>query len=84
MEKFGQILMEKTGVNPLQLYFSAASISAMHIFNIIAGVVMLVIGGILLFTVRKQKVGGGKRVAGWILIGLGALALVTHVFQIFS
>ena len=84
MEKFGQILMEKAGVNPLLLHFNAAPISVMHIFNIIAGVVMLVIGGILLFTVRKQKVGGGKRVAGWILIGLGALALVTHMIQIFT
>lgn len=84
MEKFRQILIEKTGVNPLSFYFTAAPVSGMNIFNIIVGTVMLIIGGILLFAIRKQKTGGGKRVAGWILIGLGALAIVTHIYQILT
>ena len=83
MKEFGQSLIEKMEGDPNLPEFSAATVSTMHIFNIIVGIVMLVIGGILLFTVRKQKVGGGKRVAGWILVGLGCITTVTHILQIF-
>jgi len=81
MEEFGRNLMEKMSVDADLFDFSTEAMNRMHIINIIVGVVMMAIGGILLFKIRKQKEGGGKRVAGWILLGLGIVTTVSHVIQ---
>lgn len=81
MEEFGRNLMEKAGIDADLFDFSAEAMTRMHIINIIVGVVMMAIGGILLFKIRKQKDDGGKRIAGWILLGLGIATTVAHIIQ---
>ena len=53
----------------------------MHLFNIITGVIMLVIGILLLCRSRKQRENSGKKIAGWILVGLGVTVTITHTIQ---
>ena len=81
MEELGRDLMEKAGVDADLFDFGAEAMTRMHLINIIVGVVMMAIGGVLLFQIRKQKDGGGKRVAGWILLGLGIATTVAHTIQ---
>ena len=82
MEKMGKILMAKTGISLNPFNFNAEISSGMHILNIGAGILLMIIGGALLFTMRKQERGGGKRVTGWILLGLGLVITVLHIIRI--
>ena len=74
-------LMEKFGIDPNDYGISPEMMDNMHILNIAGGAIMLAIGGLLLFLSRKQKTSSGKKIAGWILAGLGALAIITHFVQ---
>jgi len=74
-------LIEKFGFDLSEFDFSSEAMFKMHLLNIVTGAAMLVVGGILLFKTRKQKNGGGKRIAGWILVGLGAAVTITHTIQ---
>lgn len=60
---------------------SGVSETGMHIFNISVAVVMIVIGGILVYQTCKITKKSSKKIAGWILLILGALTLITHVIQ---
>ena len=82
MEKLGKTLMAKTGINLNPFDFNAEISSEMHILNIGVGILLMIIGGALIFTVRNQERGGGKRVAGWILLCLGVVVTVLHILRI--
>ena len=56
--------------------------TAMHIFNVSIAAVMIVIGIILVYKTRGIKQRSGKKIAGWILLILGALTLITHVISL--
>lgn len=53
-----------------------------HISSISIGFIMTVVGVILLVKVRKMSDNiGKKKIAGWILAGLGAGIMVLHIVQ---
>lgn len=56
------------------------SIFRVHLMNIGAGVLMMLIGGFLLYRTRKQK-SSGKKTPGWILLALGFSITAIHVIQ---
>jgi hypothetical protein len=58
------------------------AILRVHLINIGVGIIMLLIGGYLLFKTRKEKK-SGKKTAGWILIGIGSTVCLIHIVQIF-
>ena len=53
-----------------------------HVFNIVLSTIMITIGAILAYQTRNIKLKNGKKIAGWILLILGAIALVSHIFQL--
>ena len=55
--------------------------TVMHVFNISISVIMIVIGAILVYKTRGTKLKSGKKIAGWILLILGVLVLITHAIQ---
>ena len=56
--------------------------TGMHIFNISIAAVMIIIGIILVYSTRKIKQKSGKKIAGWILLILGVLTIITHVIPL--
>lgn len=59
------------------------SIFRVHLMNIGAGILMVLIGVFLLL--RTKQKGSGKRTAGWILLTIGISVVGVHVIQmIFS
>ncbi|MGL6201183.1 MAG: hypothetical protein ACRC3H_19860 [Lachnospiraceae bacterium] len=59
------------------------SIFRVHLMNIGAGILMVLIGVFLLLRTKKKR--GGKRTAGWILLAIGISVIGVHVMQmIFS
>ena len=56
--------------------------TGMHIFNISFAAVMIIVGVILVYKTRSIKNKSGKKIAGWILLILGVLTLITHVIQL--
>ena len=48
-----------------------------------AGIIMAVIGAVLLMKARKIEGKSKKKIAGWILLGLGAAAVVSAALQMF-
>ena len=81
MGEAGQNLIEEFSDCLDQIEFSAEAIMKVHLFNIAAGILMMVVGGVMLFKIRNQKNRDGKRIASGILIGLGAMATITHIIQ---
>ena len=58
--------------------------TGMHMFNISIAVIMIIIGAIFAHQTRHMTQKSGKKIAGWILLILGALTLITHVIQLIS
>ena len=56
--------------------------TGMHIFNISISAIMIIVGIILVYKTRRTKQKSGKKIAGWILLILGVLVLLTHVIQL--
>ena len=54
----------------------------MHAFNIAIAAIMIIIGAILAYQTRNNILKNGKKIAGWILLILGILTLITHVIQL--
>lgn len=61
---------------------SGVSDMEMNVFNISLAGIMIIIGAILVYKTRNIKQMSGKKIAGWILLILGALTLITHVIQL--
>lgn len=59
---------------------TSAEIFKVHMLNIGVAAVMLLIGTLLLFITRKET-DSGKKIAGWILIGLGFTVAAVHIIQ---
>lgn len=73
-------MLEQFGIDVEQLTTPEAMFR-MHLFNIFTGIIMLVIGIFLLYRTRKQRESSGKKIAGWILAGLGVTVTITHTIQ---
>ena len=54
----------------------------MHVINLVLAVIMIVIGAIFAYQTRNANLKRGKKIAGWILLILGILTLITHVIQL--
>ena len=54
-----------------------------NVFNLSAGLVMAVIGSVLLMKARKIEEKSKKKIAGWILLGLGVATVAFSIAQFF-
>ena len=54
-----------------------------NVFNLSAGLVMAVIGSVLLMKARKIEGKSKKKIAGWILLGLGVATVAFSIAQFF-
>ena len=73
-------MLEQFGIDVEQL-IAPEAMFRMHLLNIFIGVIMLAIGICLLCKTRKQKENSGKKIAGWILAGMGVTVAITHTIQ---
>ena len=55
---------------------------SMHLFNILLATVMMVVGGVSIYRTRSHKLKSGMKIAGWILLILGFITVVSHVIQL--
>lgn len=67
-----EIGLSMPGINPTMI----------HIFNISIATVMIFIGAILAYQTRNTRQKSGRKIAGWILLILGALVLLQHSLQL--
>ena len=68
----------------IEKFTSPEAMFTMHLINIAFGLIMVVIGVFLLFKTRQQKENSGKKIAGWILTGLGVVIMISHIIQIIN
>ena len=74
--------LQKEVEEELAMQDGGVSDTGMHIFNISLAAVMIIIGIFLVYKTRNIKQKSGKKIAGWILLILGVLTLLTHVIQL--
>ena len=79
-KEYEELQKEIEADNPMQ--DMSVSDVGMHIFNISLAAAMIIVGAILVYKTRNIKQKSGKKIAGWILLVLGALTLVIHVIQL--
>lgn len=69
--------MENSIDNMLESIFGGVNLQ----LNIIIGVVLMVVA-VILFGISRKKTSKGKKICGWVCIGLGCFGVLSGVIQL--